>query len=209
MEIDGITLEWLGHAAYRIKADKTIYIDPFKLTTDEPADMILLTHEHFDHCSVEDIKKISTAETLIFAPPDCQSKLSDVKARGVTLVEPGKKIKVNNMMIETVAAYNTNKDFHPKENEWVGYMITVNGKRIYHAGDTDLIPEMKDIKADVALLPVSGTYVMTAEEAAQAANMIQPEISIPMHYGSIVGKEDDAQRFKQLVKGKVEILKKS
>jgi len=159
MEYNNITLDWLGHAGFRIKsAEKVIYIDPFKINSTEPADFILLTHEHYDHCSREDIEKIINKNTVIITTPDCQSKLSNLDIKGVTTMTPGNKINANGFLIEAVPAYNTNKQFHPKENEWLGFIITINNTKIYHAGDTDNIPEMLSLKnIDIALIPVSGT----------------------------------------------------
>lgn len=194
-------IHWLGHDTFKITAEKTIYTDPFKISKRDNADIILITHEHYDHCSPEDVKKVRGTETVIIATPDCAAKLSgDVKS-----VKPGDKIKVNDIEIEAVPSYNTNKQFHTKDRNWVGYIMTVNGMRIYLAGDTDYIPEMKSFQADIALLPVSGTYVMTAEEAVQAALDIGPKIAIPMHYNSIVGTENDAERFAEGLKGKIEV----
>ena len=199
--IENIT--WLGHAGFKIKGEKTVYIDPFKIKETEPADIIIITHEHFDHLSPEDIDKIQTGKTVIVTTPDCLIKVSgNIKA-----INPGTVLNVGGIEIEAVPAYNTNKQFHPRANGWVGVIVTVNGKRIYHAGDTDNIPEMSALKnIDVALLPVSGTYVMTAEEAADAANKIMPKVAVPMHYGAIVGTRADAEKFKRLCKCKVEIL---
>ena len=196
-------IKWLGHAGFKITGEKTVYIDPFKINDREPADIIIITHEHFDHLSPEDIKKIQTGTTVIVATPDCYSKVSG----NVKIITPGKTLVVDGIKIEAVPAYNLNKHFHPKANAWIGVIAAINGKRIYHAGDTDNIPEMSNLKnIDVALLPVSGTYVMTAEEAADAANKINPKVAVPMHYGAIVGTKADAERFKRLCKCKVEIL---
>ncbi len=194
-------IHWLGHDTFRIVGDKIIYTDPFKIRKKDTADIILITHEHYDHCSPEDIKMVQGEDTVIVATPDCAVKLSG----DIRTVEPGDKINVMGIDIEAVPSYNTNKQFHPKANKWVGYIITVRGRRIYIAGDTDYIPEMKDFRVDIALLPVSGTYVMTAEEAVKAAMDIKPGVAIPMHYNSIVGTVDDAKRFARALKGKVEV----
>ena len=199
---------WLGHDSFRLKGEKVVYIDPWKLADGvEKADVILATHEHGDHCSPDDIKKISRADTVVVAPASVASKLGDK----FTVVKPGDKITVAGISIEAVPAYNPNKKFHPQSAGHVGYIVTLNGKRIYHAGDTDEIPEMRGMKVDIALLPVSGTYVMTAAEAAQAASTIKPGLAIPMHYGdaSVVGTQADAEEFKRLAKVPVEILAKS
>ena len=195
-------IKWLGHASFKIKDDKVIYIDPWKLKTPEPADIILITHEHYDHCSPEDVKKIKKDTTWIVAPGDCASKFSG----NVKVVQPNEKITVEGIEIETVSAYNLNKDFHPKSNQWVGYIVTVKGTRIYHTGDSDFVPEMKNLKVDVVLLPIGGTYTMNAEEAAQAANAMNPKVAIPMHYGTIVGSVKDVERFKKLCNVQVEVL---
>ena len=194
-------ISWLGHSSVRIEGKKTIFIDPWKLNTKEKADIILISHSHRDHLSLEDVKKLQQEDTIIITTQDCAEQLSgDVRA-----VKPGEKVLIDDIMIEAVPAYNLNKDFHPKANNWIGFVITVNGKRIYYCGDTDVIPEMKDITADVVIAPVGGKYTMTAEEAAQAVNMIKPGLAIPVHYGDIIGSENDAVMFKKLCDVPVEI----
>ena len=213
-EYHGLKISWLGHDSFRIKNGKTIFIDPFKIRpTSEKADILLITHEHYDHLSMDDIKKVVNENTTIVTIPAVKKELSSLKVKEVRAVRPGDKLKLGDISIDVVPAYNLNKFresgkvFHPKEDGKAGYIIEIKGVRVYHAGDTDAIPEMKGLKPDVALLPVSGTYVMTADEAAQAVKMVEPKLAIPMHYGVIVGTEQDAQKFKQLATVEVQILK--
>ncbi|MBI2667435.1 MBL fold metallo-hydrolase [Candidatus Woesearchaeota archaeon] len=212
MKFDNIEIQRSCHSSFKIKCDKIIYIDPFKIQDNEKADLILITHEHFDHLSIEDIKKIIDDKTIIVATNDCVSKLNKF-SNIVKIANPGVKLEILGIKIEAVPAYNINKfrapnlPFHPKEDNKVGYIMEIDGKRIYHTGDTDIIPEMKNIKdIDIILIPVSGTYVMTPEEAAKAIEIIKPKIAIPMHYGEIVGSINDADKFKELAKTRVEII---
>ena len=203
MSIDTVAsrIHWLGHDAFRIDGPVTIYFDPYKISGGPPADLVLISHEHYDHCSPEDLEKIAGPETIIVTVRSCLTKLS-----GQTkVVTPGDSLTVKGIPIEVVPAYNVDKAFHPKVNRWLGFIVEIDGVKIYHAGDTDLIPEMGEIQTDIALLPVSGTYVMTAEEAAEAALTINPALAIPMHYGTLVGDAADAERFKQLLEGKVPV----
>jgi L-ascorbate metabolism protein UlaG (beta-lactamase superfamily) len=200
-------LKWYGHASFALESEKTIYIDPWNIPETAPkADLILVTHSHLDHLSVEDIERLQKEETTLVCSEDCVSQLSgDVKG-----MRPGQKIEINGVEVTGFPAYNLSKPFHPKKNGWLGYIITVKGVKIYHAGDTDFIPEMKQLKEiNIALLPVGGKYTMNAEEAAQAANKIKADISIPMHYGGgVIGSEKDALKFKRLCQGEVKILNK-
>jgi len=199
-------IHWLGHAAFRITNGKVIYIDPYKINHDSPkADLILITHDHFDHFSKEDIIKIKKKETVFVAPPSVAKALDgDVRP-----VKRGQRIKVGDIDIQAVAAYNIGKDFHPRSSDNVGYVVTIEGTRIYHTGDTDVIPEMKEIKTDIALLPCGGTYTLTAQEAAKAVDIIKPKIAVPMHWGSVVGSRKDAEEFVRCCKNcEVRILEK-
>jgi len=198
-------IKWLGHASFLFQGSKTIYSDPWDLKSDEPkGDVVLITHAHYDHCVPEDVKKIAKKDTVIIAPPDCEAKLSNIA--NFKPMRAGDKVQVAGIEIEAVPAYNSNKQFHPKGNGWLGYIFTLDGERIYQAGDTDLIPEMKNIHADVVLLPVGGTYTMTAKESATAVEWIKPKVAIPMHWGKIVGTNEDAEEFKRLCGCEVKIL---
>jgi len=207
MRIKNLELRWTGNSGFRIADQRVLYLDPFKLRSPDSADIILITHGHFDHCSIEDIKKIVKDGTEIVATTDCSSRLAGLWNVKMHLVVPGRKLRVLGIEIEAVPAYNLESGFHERLNDWVGYLITLDGQRIYHAGDTDFIPEMETLKnIDVALLPVGGTYTMDAESAAEAANTIMPSVAIPMHYGDTVGSPHDAERFKKLCRCRVEIM---
>jgi L-ascorbate metabolism protein UlaG (beta-lactamase superfamily) len=192
MTVDHI--HWLGHASFRLDdGGAQIYIDPWKLPAGLPkADVILITHAHFDHHSPEDIAKIEKPTTVFVAPADVASKRA---GKHVVTAAPGGSYQAGPVQVTAVAAYNTNKDFHPKAKGWVGYVVTLsNGQRIYHCGDSDVTPEMKQVQTDVALMPCGGTYTMTADEVAAAANEFKPVTVIPMHWGDIVGSCADADR---------------
>jgi L-ascorbate metabolism protein UlaG (beta-lactamase superfamily) len=185
-------IHWLGHATFRIEDGRTeIYIDPWKLAAGAPkADVILITHAHFDHYSADDIAKIEQPGTIFVAPADVATKL---RGKHVVTASPGGSYTVGGLKIQAVPAYNTNKEFHKKSENWVGYVVTLSGgTRIYHTGDSDVTPEMKAVKTDVALMPCGGTYTMTAAEVAEAANVFKPAVLIPMHWGDIVGSKADA-----------------
>ncbi len=195
-------IHWLGHDCIRLDGSVVVCIDPYQLTASRAADLILITHEHFDHCSPEDVAKVSKPDSVIVTDAASARKLKG----DVRVVAPGDRLTVKGVDIEVHPAYNTNKDFHPKKAGMLSFIITLDGVRYYHCGDTDVIPEMKNLQADVAFLAVSGTYVMTAEEAAQAARAIKPRVAIPMHYGAIVGSDDDAVRFKKALEGEIEVV---
>jgi L-ascorbate metabolism protein UlaG (beta-lactamase superfamily) len=206
-------IHWLGHDAFRIDGAQTIYFDPYQLRGGNPkADVIFISHDHSDHCSPGDVAKIQSQDTIIVTIAAAANKLRAAES-DVRVVEPGDMIQVRGLDVEAVSAYNVNKfrspgvPFHPREAGHVGFVVTLEGKRIYHAGDTDYIPEMTGLDdIDVALLPVSGIYVMTAEEAVQAAEAIKPGVAIPMHLGRGIGSPDAAQIFKEKTSVDVAIL---
>ena len=195
-------ISWLGHDGLRIDGTKRIYFDPYQIQGGPQGDIICITHEHFDHCSPEDVAKVQGPDTVIVTEAQCKEKLSG----DIRVMKPGDTLDLEGVHIQAVPSYNANKDFHPRKNAWLGFVVEMDGITLYHAGDTDFIPEMKDLQVDIALLPVSGTYVMTAEEAVKAALAIGPKLAIPMHYGAIVGDVEDARKFKDELEGKVDVL---
>jgi len=206
MKLLNLDFTRVAHDTFRIAGSKVIYTDPYKVSKRDEADIVLLSHEHFDHLSLEDLNKVIFPGTTIVASPLCKDGLKGVKVKETKFLDPGGKFSVGKVEIEALPAYNLNKFrepghvFHPKEGKGLSFIFQMDGTRVYYAGDTDFIPEMKSVKCDVALLPVSGTYVMTAEEAAEAAAAINPKIAVPMHFGTIVGSDADAKKFKSLVK---------
>jgi L-ascorbate metabolism protein UlaG (beta-lactamase superfamily) len=210
-------LEWLGHAAFRITVGRaTVYIDPYRVSDDAPpADLILITHGHYDHFSPQDVERLSKRDTWLVGPAAVAERVSGQVHR----IGPGETLDdelVRGIHISAVAAYNTSKrdadgnPFHPRDAGWVGYELNVRGERLYHSGDTDVIPEMDSVTGvDVALLPVSGVYVMTAHEAAEAARRIQPGVAVPMHWGSHIGTEHDARTFAAKAPVEVRLMDKA
>jgi L-ascorbate metabolism protein UlaG (beta-lactamase superfamily) len=209
--IEGI--HWLGHDTFRIEGSSTLYVDPWKLPANAPlADAILITHDHFDHFSPEDIAAIARPGTLIVGPASVTAGLKQAEGLATVTIESGQTVTAATASVTAVPAYNTSKfrepgvPFHPREAGGLGYVIELDGRRIYHAGDTDAIPEMRDVRCDVALLPIGGTYTMTAAEAAAACDYISAAVVVPMHYGDIVGNRSDATRFAELCRLPVTIL---
>jgi len=209
----GIKVHWLGHDSFVLQGSKTVVIDPFKAKGDYKGDVLLISHEHYDHFSEDDIRRFSAPSTVLVAPRQCEAPLRPF-GQNKRIVEPWEALDVAGVKIEAIPAYNPNKCkepgkmFHPKEDKKVGYVINMDGIRFYHAGDSDGIEEMKSLDADVAFLPVSGTYVMTPEEAAVAAEGMKAKVVVPMHIGKIIGTMADAAKFRDLVGGsrEVEIL---
>jgi len=209
-------IEWLGHSGFRIDAGgSTIYIDPYRVPDGRKADAILITHGHYDHFSRQDVEKLSHDRTWLIGPPAVAERV----AGQVTSMVPGEALEFEELRgveIRAVAAYNTSKRdasgnlFHPREAGWLGYDLNVRGERLYHSGDTDVIPEMDSVMGvDVALLPVSGVYVMTAQEAAEAARRIDPRVAVPMHWGENIGTYEDAKEFAQRAPVEVQIMQRT
>lgn len=207
------SIEWLGHSGFRIDAGQaTIYIDPYRINGGPTADLILVTHGHYDHYSPQDVERVSGEHTWLVAPPAVAERATG----RVSSIVPGQQLElepVPGVEVAAVAAYNTSKrdedgrPFHPREAGCVGFDLNVSGERLYHAGDTDVIPEMDSVVGvDVALLPVSGTYVMTAGEAAEAARRIQPAVAVPMHWGEHIGTRKDAEEFAERAPVEVRIM---
>ena len=206
-------IEVLYHSSIRMNKEKAIYIDPYKINKNyNDADIIFITHGHYDHYSEEDIEKVKKSDTIIVVPKELENTLlnNGYKKENVISVVPGDVNTIEGMKFEAVPAYNVNKSFHPKENGWVGYVIEIEDIRYYIAGDTDITDDNRKVKCDVAFVPVGGTYTMNFEEAAQLVNEINPKIAVPIHYGSIVGTKQDAMNFISLlnsnIKG-VELMK--
>ena len=204
-------IRWLGHATVRIDAridsradgdagssEIVVFIDPYDIKERAKSDIILISHEHFDHCSLDDLRKVAAKRTQLVGPPRTQSVLRRVTGH-VHVLEPGEEIEVLGVPIRGVPAYNVEKEFHPKAAGGLGFVLELEGKRIYYAGDTDLIPEMKGLDVDIAILPVGGVYTMDATEAAEAFKLVGATEGVPIHYGSLIGTGADGEKFRRLI----------
>ena len=202
-------IEVFEQNSIRIKSDLgAIYVDPFQMReTPRDAAFLLITHDHYDHFSPEDIEKVVSADTVLIVPEKMEGKAGKVSGmvKKTVTVRPGEKYEVDGLIFETIPSYNNMKPFHPKSAQWVGYILILDGKRIYIAGDTDATKEAKAVKCDVAVVPVGGTYTMDTKAAAELVNEIRPEVAIPVHYGSVVGKASDGETFAALVKDPVKV----
>ncbi len=195
-------VECLGHSTIKISKDKIIYIDPFNIKENyNDADIIFITHSHYDHFSKDDILKVKKDSTKIIIPDDLYDKVLSINfdISNILTVLPNNRYSIDNINFSTIPAYNTNKNFHPRENNWVGYIIEIDGIKYYIAGDTDITEESKKVVCDVAFLPIGGVYTMDFLEASKLANIIKPKVVIPIHYGSIVGTKEDALKFQKNV----------
>jgi len=203
------SIQWFGQASVKLQySGKTIYIDPFSLKVNDKADVIFITHSHFDHYSEEDIKKIATPETTLYCPVELTEKANKLGLANIIGIAPGYESEWKRIGIKAVPAYNIAKtDKHPKEKKWVGYVLTLGHVKIYHAGDTERIPEMKSIKCDIILLPLGQTYTMNSvNDAVNAVIDTEATVAIPIHYGMYEGKAEDAELFKKLLDGRVKVL---
>ena len=207
--IDNIQV--LAHSAVRIESGKTLYFDPYLIENDfNDADVIFLTHDHYDHFSPEDFAKVTRENTPVVAPETIVGHLLNkgIDRNRIITVKPGDEIQVEGIPVEVVPSYNTNKKFHPQANEWVGYVVTVDGTRCYVAGDTDINPDVLQVKCDIAMVPVGGTYTTTAEEAAQLVNRIRPAIAVPTHFGAVTGTKEDGKTFARFVDPEIQVMQK-
>jgi L-ascorbate metabolism protein UlaG (beta-lactamase superfamily) len=199
-------LTWLGHSGFFISCPPQLYVDPFRISGGPAADLVLLTHPHYDHCSPSDLERIVTEETVILCPADCLTALRELPGRR-RLVEPGQAVELQGLRIEIVPAYTRKSRMHEREQGWVGYIVERDGVRWYHAGDTDYIPEMRDLRVDIACLPISGGETMNVVEAAAAANCLAPQVAVPMHYG-IIGDAIDPDLFGNLTRVSVRTMER-
>lgn len=198
-------IEVLIHSSIKFSKDIIIYFDPYKINKDyHDADIIFITHSHYDHYSPLDIKKVIKDNTIVVCPKDVKEELLKLNIKNIIEVVPNKDYEVLNIKFKTIPAYNINKNFHPKENNWVGYLINYNNVKYYIAGDTDITEENKNIICDVAFVPIGGTFTMDYKEAASLINEIQPKIAVPTHYGLIVGNKDDGIKFSKLLNNSIE-----
>lgn len=197
------------HSSIKIESSiGAVYIDPFQITSmNHDAAYILITHDHYDHFSPDDIIKISNKETILVVPGKMEGKAKSLSSsvKEIRTVKPGEHVSINELELETVRSYNILKPFHPKMADWVGYILTLDGKRIYIAGDTDLTKEAKAVKCDIAMVPIGGFYTMDVKKAAELVNQICSETAIPVHYGNIIGKPSDGDAFAKLVKEPIKV----
>lgn len=196
------------HSSIKITDNKIIYFDPYKINDNyKDADIIFITHDHYDHFDVDSINKIIKDDTILVIPDKMNvENLLEINSKNIVKVLPNKTYDIRGYKIETIPSYNINKNFHPKENNWVGYIITINNERIYVAGDTDITSENKKVKCDIALVPIGGKFTMNYNEAAEFINLIKPKTVIPTHYAEIIGSKIDGENFKKLISNNIECI---
>lgn len=208
MNTENITVN--TQSSIRIAGSKVLYFDPFRIEGEpHDADIIFITHAHYDHFDAESIRKVAKADTVIAAPVGMEK---EIRAAAEDLerifLSPGESMEISGVPVQAIPAYNKLKPFHPRKNKWIGYVAMLDGVRYYVAGDTDAVKELADLYCDVALVPIGGTYTMNAKEAAALINLIRPQVAIPTHYGDIVGKPDDAGVFEGLVDAGIKVERK-
>ena len=208
MNIDNIVVN--TQSSIRIKLDQILYFDPFKIEDDKhDADIIFITHDHYDHMDIASINKIKNENTIIVAPKSMEEKISALDFKDYIYLSPGEKVNIGNINIKGIPAYNIGKPFHPKSNNWLGYIVSYNDISYYIAGDTDKTTESENIKCDIALIPIGGHYTMNVDEATELLKKINPKVAIPTHYGSIVGNIDAGKKLKNnLVGTTIEVIEK-
>ena len=199
------------HSSIRIGGDRVIYCDPFRIrAAAHDADIILITHEHYDHFSPEDIARVRRSDTRFVLPESMKGCIgkAGIAPENVCFLKPGGSAEVLGVKIEAVAAYNVLKPFHPKHKDWLGYIVNTAGSRVYICGDTDDTKEARAVSCDVVLLPIGGTYTMNAKNAAALANALAPVTAVPVHYGTVAGKPEDADEFERNVTSGVKVVRK-
>ena len=207
MKADNIEVN--TQSSIRIENDKVVYFDPFKIEDiKNDADIIFITHAHYDHMDEESINKVKNDNTIVVAPKSMEEDIKNIEFKDYIFLNPNEESNIDNIIIKTIPAYNIEKPFHSKSNNWLGYVVTINDVTYYVAGDTDENDENKNVKCDIALVPIGGTYTMTATEAADFVNNIKPKVAIPEHYGSIVGTKEDFDVFNDKVNNDIEVVKK-
>ncbi len=197
-------IEVFIHSSIKFDRELKIYFDPFKIENNyNDADIIFITHSHYDHLSIEDINKVKKNTTIVVAPSSINKDFEGLDL-DLFLVEPNESYQIKGISFETVRAYNNTKEFHPITNNWLGYIIILDNTRYYIAGDTDMTPDNESIKCDVAFVPIGGKFTMDAIEAANLTNKIKPSVVVPIHYGLLVGTKEDENKFVDLLNPDIE-----
>lgn len=207
LKIENLNITINTQSSIKISGDKNIYFDPYVITeTTNDADYIFLTHDHYDHFDVSSIENIITEDTVVIMPKSMEERKEelDIKENNLILVEPNMKYNLEEFSFSTVQSYNLDKKYHPKEKNYVGYILEILDTKLYVAGDTDVTEEARNVEADIVFIPIGGTYTMDKVEAASFVNLIKPKIVIPTHYGSIVGKKEDGEDFKNLISSDID-----
>lgn len=196
----------LNHSSIKISGKRILYFDPFEITEEShDADIIFITHDHFDHYSPEDIRKILKSDTVLVMPESMKGQEKKAEASSCEFIAPNGTAEINELKVKAIPAYNRLKPFHTKGKNFVGYLVTMKDVTYYVAGDTDMTPDNQEVKCDVALVPVGGKYTMNYKEAAKLVNQMMPRLVVPTHYGKVVGSPDDGKKFAELVDEKIEV----